>query len=56
VKLLQALDYVAENVGCYKTILDCSPNNTGFYEKCGYEQAGCEMHHYYDSEAEKNGV
>ncbi|KAF2429478.1 acyl-CoA N-acyltransferase [Tothia fuscella] len=56
VKLLKALDSVAEQVGCYKTILDCSPNKEGFYVKCGYEKAGSEMHNYYDHEAEEHGV
>ncbi|KAF2401939.1 acyl-CoA N-acyltransferase [Trichodelitschia bisporula] len=56
VKLLHALDHIAEQVGCYKTILDCSEENEGFYVKCGYEKAGSEMHHYYDHEAEEHGV
>ncbi|KAF2672252.1 acyl-CoA N-acyltransferase [Microthyrium microscopicum] len=56
VKLLSALDFVADKVGCYKNILDCSPENTGFYVKCSYEQAGQEMHRYFDAEAEKVGV
>lgn len=47
-KIIQALDYVAEQVGCYKTILDCSEANEGFYFKCGFKRAGLEMAHYYD--------
>lgn len=47
-RIIQALDYVAENVGCYKTILDCSEANEGFYVKCGFKRAGLEMAHYYD--------
>ncbi|KAI5284753.1 N-acetyltransferase [Ascosphaera aggregata] len=46
-RLIQALDYVAEKVGCYKTILDCSEHNEGFYIKCGFKRAGLEMAHYY---------
>ncbi|KAF2666178.1 glucosamine 6-phosphate N-acetyltransferase [Microthyrium microscopicum] len=46
-RLIQALDGVAEAVGCYKTILDCSDANEGFYVKCGYKRAGLEMAHYY---------
>lgn len=42
-RIIQALDYVAENVGCYKTILDCSEANEGFYVKCGFKRAGLEM-------------
>ncbi|KAF7187351.1 Glucosamine 6-phosphate N-acetyltransferase [Pseudocercospora fuligena] len=47
-RIIQALDYLAENVGCYKTILDCSEANEGFYVKCGYKRAGLEMAHYYN--------
>lgn len=46
-RIIQALDYVAENVGCYKSILDCSEANEGFYVKCGFKRAGLEMAHYY---------
>lgn len=46
-RIIQALDYVAENVGCYKCILDCSEANEGFYVKCGFKRAGLEMAHYY---------
>ncbi|KAI1327059.1 glucosamine 6-phosphate N-acetyltransferase [Xylariaceae sp. FL0255] len=48
-RLIQALDFIAEKVGCYKTILDCSEANEGFYVKCGFRRAGLEMAHYYDS-------
>ncbi|KAL1305665.1 hypothetical protein AAFC00_007258 [Neodothiora populina] len=47
-RIIQALDYVAEEVGCYKTILDCSEANEGFYVKCGFKRAGLEMAHYYE--------
>ncbi|KAB8231884.1 acyl-CoA N-acyltransferase [Aspergillus alliaceus] len=46
-RIIQALDYVAANVGCYKSILDCSEHNEGFYLKCGFKRAGLEMAHYY---------
>lgn len=48
-RIIQALDYVAEHTGCYKTILDCSEANEGFYVKCGFKRAGLEMSHYYGS-------
>jgi len=48
-KMIKALDYIAEKVGCYKTILDCSEANEGFYVKCGFKRAGLEMAHYYGS-------
>ena len=47
-RIIQALDFVAENVACYKTILDCSEANEGFYVKCGFKRAGLEMAHYYE--------
>ncbi|KAI9670889.1 MAG: Glucosamine-phosphate N-acetyltransferase-like protein [Caeruleum heppii] len=47
-KMIQALDYVAARVGCYKSILDCSEANEGFYVKCGFKRAGLEMAHYYE--------
>lgn len=47
-RIIQALDFVAEKVGCYKTILDCSEANEGFYVKCGFKRAGLEMAHYYE--------
>lgn len=47
-RLIQALDYLAREVGCYKSILDCSEANEGFYVKCGYRRAGLEMAHYYE--------
>ncbi|CRG86230.1 glucosamine-phosphate N-acetyltransferase [Talaromyces islandicus] len=46
-RIIQTLDYVAAKVGCYKTILDCSEVNEGFYIKCGFKRAGLEMAHYY---------
>jgi glucosamine-phosphate N-acetyltransferase len=52
-KLIQALDFIAEKVGCYKCILDCSEANEGFYVKCGYKRAGLEMAHYYNRDANK---
>ncbi|MCJ1251500.1 Glucosamine-phosphate N-acetyltransferase-like protein [Trapelia coarctata] len=47
-RIIEALDYIAKEVGCYKSILDCSEANEGFYVKCGYKRAGLEMSHYYE--------
>ncbi|KMP02934.1 Glucosamine-phosphate N-acetyltransferase-like protein [Coccidioides immitis] len=47
-RMINALDYVAAKVGCYKSILDCSEANEGFYVKCGFKRAGLEMAHYYN--------
>lgn len=35
-----------ECVECYKIILDCSDENVGFYEKCGYKKNGNQMSLY----------
>lgn len=47
-RIIEALDHISKEVGCYKTILDCSEANEGFYVKCGYKRAGLEMAHYHD--------
>lgn len=46
-RIIQALDFIASKTGCYKTILDCSEHNEGFYVKCGFRRAGLEMAHYH---------
>ncbi|GAA6002714.1 hypothetical protein JCM10207_007640 [Rhodosporidiobolus poonsookiae] len=45
-RLLEVLTALSEQVGAYKTILDCDPKNEAFYVKCGYENKGCEMAKY----------
>ncbi|KAK1776405.1 acyl-CoA N-acyltransferase [Copromyces sp. CBS 386.78] len=52
-RMIQALDFIAEKTGCYKTILDCSEANEGFYVKCGFKRAGLQMAHYYQSTKSK---
>jgi len=52
-RIIEALDYIAARVGCYKSILDCSEHNEGFYVKCGFRRAGLEMAHYYDAPKSK---
>jgi glucosamine-phosphate N-acetyltransferase len=49
-QIIQLIDSVAKKVGCYKSILDCSPKNEPFYVKCGYFNSGTEMSHYYEPE------
>ena len=44
--LLNYLVSVALNKGCYKVILDCSTNNIGFYEACGFSNRGNYMAYY----------
>lgn len=46
--LIQLLSDIAKEQACYKVILDCLPHNVGFYEKCGYKNAGVEMTKRYD--------
>lgn len=41
--LIQTLTEYGLSKGCYKIILDCDVKNVGFYEKCGYSEAGIEM-------------
>ncbi|CUM52228.1 unnamed protein product [Debaryomyces tyrocola] len=41
--MISGLTEVAKHKGCYKIILDCSPHNVKFYEKCGYKNDGVEM-------------
>ncbi|KAL0220957.1 hypothetical protein RCL1_000811 [Eukaryota sp. TZLM3-RCL] len=45
--LVERLSQIAEQEGCYKTILDCADHNVLFYEKCGLEVKGVEMGIYY---------
>ncbi|MCJ1348223.1 Glucosamine-phosphate N-acetyltransferase-like protein, partial [Peltigera leucophlebia] len=47
--LLHALGYIAQKVGCYKQILDCSAKNEGFYVKCGFKRVGLEMAQYNET-------
>lgn len=46
-KLILHLLEIAKNNKCYKVILDCSEENVGFYEKCGFENKGIEMAKYF---------
>lgn len=46
-KIVEFLTDHARSVGCYKVVLYCGARNTGFYEKCGYEQKAIEMGKYF---------
>jgi glucosamine-phosphate N-acetyltransferase len=37
----------AKEEGCYKTILDCTEETVGFYQKCGMLVKGTQMALYY---------
>jgi len=45
-RIIQALTHISENIGCYKTILNCSEANIPFYQKCGFVKKECEMAKY----------
>ncbi|KAH9892147.1 acyl-CoA N-acyltransferase [Xylariomycetidae sp. FL2044] len=47
-KMIRALDALAASLGCYKNILNCGPKNEPFYVKCGYDNSGIEMSHYFE--------
>jgi len=42
-KIMKYLLEVAKNRGCYKTILDCTDDVKGFYEKLGFKHTASEM-------------
>lgn len=46
-KIVGFLTEHARSKGCYKVILDCSAENKGFYEKCGYKQKEIQMVKYF---------
>lgn len=39
-KLIEYAVEIAKQEGCYKVILDCDTENTGFYNKCGFKTKG----------------
>lgn len=41
--LIEKLKELAIEKKCYKTILNCSEDNIGFYEKCGFYQKEVQM-------------
>lgn len=42
-RIIEQLKHIADAVGCYKVILDCSDSNVPFYEKCGFEKKEVQM-------------
>lgn len=44
--LLKALKELANQLGCYKVILDCEEGKVQFYEKCGFKEKGTQMAFY----------
>jgi glucosamine-phosphate N-acetyltransferase len=45
--IVTALTKVAERMGCYKVILDCSEENQPFYEKCEFKRKEVQMARYF---------
>ncbi|XP_057954474.1 glucosamine 6-phosphate N-acetyltransferase isoform X2 [Malania oleifera] len=46
-KIMSYLADHAQSMGCYKVILDCSAENKGFYEKCGFKHKEIQMVMYF---------
>lgn len=46
-RMVDHLKERAQEIGCYKIILDCDEKNTQFYEKCGFSIKCVQMTHYY---------
>ena len=47
-EMIHYLTNISKLMKCYKCILDCSDDNTEFYEKCGYDRKGSFMAIYLD--------
>ena len=45
--LIQYLINIAENIGCYKIILNSNEKNINFYQKCGFVQKEYQMVKYF---------
>ncbi|KAI8997077.1 acyl-CoA N-acyltransferase [Pilobolus umbonatus] len=45
-RIIEALKFIGQQKGCYKVILDCSPKNVAFYEKCGFKAKEQQMAWY----------
>ncbi|KAI9199205.1 glucosamine 6-phosphate acetyltransferase [Polychytrium aggregatum] len=45
--VIEALKYIGQRRGAYKTLLACSEKNIGFYNKCGMSQKEVVMSVYY---------
>lgn len=47
-RLIEELIRLAQELGCYKVILDCAESNIGFYERCGLTRKEVQMVKYYN--------
>lgn len=46
IRVIAALQHLAQVLGCYKIILDCGEHNVAFYEKCGLRKKEVQMVQY----------
>ena len=44
--MMEGLQRIGRQVGCYKVILDCSEDNVSFYTRCGFKQKEVQMAAY----------
>jgi len=49
-RIVDALNKLAQELGCYKIILDCEDKNITFYEKLGYKEHTKHMALYFDKD------
>ena len=53
-RLVTELMEFARSKGCYKVIVDCSEDNVGFYQKCGFKRKEMSMSCYFTSSSHNN--
>ncbi|KAI9713813.1 MAG: Glucosamine-phosphate N-acetyltransferase-like protein [Bogoriella megaspora] len=46
-RMLTALDYLARDVGCYKTVVTSTEANEAFHAQAGFRRRGLEMSHHH---------
>ena len=47
-KIILHIIEIARNLGCYKTVLECTDDVKAFYEKLGFKHVGNELRFDYD--------
>lgn len=47
-KIVSYMTNLAKENNCYKVILNCKEENSGFYQKCGYVRKEIEMVKYFE--------
>ena len=46
-RIVRRLVEIARDAGCYKIILDCTPELRAYYAKCGFVEKGVQMAIYF---------